>query len=372
MPPTTTGRDDRTREHRILIGLALEWELAAGELDARYRQRLRRPLFRLAAMPARLGQWDASKREICFNRRLAFDHPWDEIRDVLRHEMAHQLAQTVLAAAGQPPHGPAFQQACLMLQADPAAAAARRPLHTRLAQRQAREESPQHAKIRKLLALAQSRNANEAEAAMLKAHALMARHHITTLTRDPGRTFISIFLGLPALRHFKEAYFLANLIQDYYFVQGIWVPAYVVAKEKMGRVLEVSGTPANAAQASYVFAFVNAYIERRWLEMTSHKRLTRYQKSDFAVGIIEGFRRQLDRQQLPEAKPAERALIRQSDPRLTTYLQCRYPRTSRIQRGSGHHDPNVYRRGRKIGEEMILHRGIVHNARGTKHLLLTG
>jgi hypothetical protein len=369
MPPTTTGRDDRTREHRILIGLALEWELAAGELDACYRQRLQRPLFRLADMPARLGQWDASKREICLNRRLATDHPWDEIRDVLRHEMAHQLAQTVLHNADQPPHGPAFQQACLMLQADPAATAAHQPLHARLAQRKATEESPRHAKIRKLLALAQSRNANEAEAAMLKAHELMARHHISTLMQDPGRTFISIFLGPPALRHFKEAYFLANLIQDFYFVQGIWVPAYVVTKEKMGRVLEVSGTPANVAQAGYVFAFVNAYVERRWQEMMSLRRLTRYQKSDFAVGIIEGFRRQLDRQQLPEAEPAARALIRQSDPRLTTYLQSRYPRTSRIQRGSGHHDPNVYRRGRQLGEEMILHRGIAHNASAPNPLL---
>jgi hypothetical protein len=371
MPSPASQRVDHTRERHILKGLALEWELAAGQLDACYAERLQRPLFRLAAMPRRLGQWDPAKREICLNRRLACDHPWDEVRDVLRHEMAHQVAQTVLAAEGQPPHGPAFQQACLMLQADPAATTARRPLHARLTQRQTREEGPRHAKIRKLLALAQSRNTNEAQAAMLKAHELMGRHHITILTQDPGRSFISIFLGVPALRHFKEAYFLANLLQDFYFVQGIWVPAYVVDRGKMGRVLEVSGTPANVAQAGYVFAFVQAHIERRWHEINAKRGLTRYQKSDLAVGIIEGFRRQLDRQQLPEANPAEQALMRQSDPRLTAYLQRRYPRTSRVQRG-GHHDPDVYRLGRRFGEKMIIFRGITHQSRDNKRRLPPG
>ncbi len=350
--------DTVDRERQVLAGLACEWELAAGELEARYRRRLFRPLFRLAATPGRLGQWDAAKREICLNRQLALDHPWDDIRDVLRHEMAHQLAETLLAADGQPPHGPAFQQACLMLRADPAAAASRRPLHARLAEADLSREDPRHGRIRKLLALAQSRNANEAEAAMRKAHELMARLHISTLIRDPRRTFVSIFLGRPALRHFKEAYYLANLIQDFYFVQGIWVPAFVVARGKMGRVLEVSGTPANVAQAGYVFAFVNRYIDRCWGEMCARRRLTRYQKSDFAVGIIQGFRQKLERKPLPAVPAGERALIHQSDPLLSVYLRQRYPRTSHIHRGGGQPDPNIYRRGRQCGEQMVIHRGI--------------
>jgi hypothetical protein len=366
MPPPP---DASATERRILTGLCHEWELAASELDAPYRRRLRRPLFRLADMPHRLGQWDPVKREICLNRHLACKHPWDEVRDVLRHEMAHQLAQMVLAADGQPSHGPAFQQACLMLRADPAAAAGRRPLHARVARQEARGGSPGHARIRKLLALARSDNAHEAEAAMLKAHELMARHHVAMLAEDPARIFVSVFLGEPALRHFKEAYFLANLIQDFYFVQGIWVPAFVVAKERMGRVLEISGTPANIAQAGHVFAFVRAHIDRRWRALKAPQRLTRYQKSDFAVGVIEGFRAKLQRGQRPRILPAERALVRQTDPRLSAYLQERHPRTSRIQRGRGGWDPDVYHHGRKVGEKMVIHRGIDSKSGQTPRLL---
>ena len=197
---------------------------------------------------------------------------------------------------------------------------------------------------------------------MLKAHELMARHHITTLESDPERTFASIFLGQPALRHFKEAYVLAHLIQDFYFVQGIWVPAFVVAKGKMGRVLEISGTPANTAQAGYVFDFVQGHIDRRWRKMTTAQRLTRYQKSDFAVGVIEGLRHKLEQPQRAPGKSSDRELIRKSDPRLSAYFSRRYPHTRRIQRGGGHRDEDLYHHGRKVGQTMILHRGIAHTS----------
>ena len=359
----------RVWERQILLGLAREWELACGQLTDGYRARMQKPTFRLADTLRQLGRWSPAMREICLSRRLVENHPWDDVRDVLRHEMAHQLADTVLAADDQPSHGPAFRQACLMLRADPAATASQRPLHERLSKGCREEEHPLRQRVQKLLSLAQSRNPHEAEAAMRKAHELMARHHLTTMAADPARSFVSIFLGQPALRHFKEAYFLANLIQDFYFVQGLWVPAFVVAKGKMGRVLEISGTHANVSQAIYVFGFVTAYVDRRWRDMTAENRLTRYQKSDFAVGVIEGFRHKLAQDQLPDCDPAERALIRQTDPRLSTYLQRRYPHTSHIQRGSGRQDQDVYRRGLAVGEEMILHRGITHRSRNDRRQL---
>ena len=49
-------------------------------------------------MTSRLGQWSPARREICLSRQLVENHPWDEIREVLRHETAHQLADAVLAA----------------------------------------------------------------------------------------------------------------------------------------------------------------------------------------------------------------------------------------------------------------------------------
>jgi hypothetical protein len=256
-----------------------------------------------------------------------------------------------------------------MLRADPAAAAARIPLHTRIAAGHAETESRLQRKVHKLLALARSCNPFEAEAAMLKAHELMARHQLSVLRRDADRSFVSVFLGQPALRHFKEVYFLANLLQDFFFVQCIWISTFVVPKDKLGRVLEASGLPVHVEQADYAYAFIMRQIDLRWEEFTCGQKLSRYRKSDFAVGVIEGFRTRLTRERLPTVTAAERALITQSDPQLQAYLRHRYPRTTSIQRGGGRQDPEVYRQGQRIGEALVLHEGLAHRARRSNRKL---
>lgn len=354
-PETPAASRDAYREKRFLLGLAHEWELACAYLDDHLRRRLPKPSFRLADMRSRLGQWSAARREICLSRHFMETHPWDDVREVLRHEMAHQLADTLLDADGQPPHGPAFQKACLMLRADPAASAARRPLRERIRSRSS-EGSGIRRRIRKLLSLAQSANLNEAEAAMLKAHQLMSRHHLDALQLEERR-FVSLFLGQPALRHYREAYVLANLLQDFYFVQGIWVSAFVVAKGKTGRVLEISGTSANVDNAAYVHDFIKGFTARRWADYREGQTLKRSQQTDFAVGIIEGFRSKLEKALTATGDPRKLALVTSADPQLSRYLRHRYPRTQSIQRG-GRQDPAVYADGLEIGRRLVIARGI--------------
>lgn len=357
------------REHRILLGLAHEWELACLHLEPGYRDRLPKPSFRLADMTSRLGQWSPTRREICLSRQLVENHPWDEIREVLRHETAHQLADALLNAADQPPHGPAFQQACLMLRADPSASASRQPLRARLKFHEENDHRGIRNRIRKLLSLAQSTNVHEAEAAMLKAHDLMTRHHLDALQLTQ-RDFVSLFLGQPALRHFREAYFLANLLQDFYFIQGIWVSAFVVDKGKPGRVLEISGTSANVEHAAYVFDFIRRFTVRQWTSYRQGRRLKRFQQSDFAVGIIEGFRSKLQTAVENSTSPEIRALVKAQDPQLSRYLHHRHPHTQSIQRGGGRQDPSVYEDGCALGRHLVIARGIHHAGTASRRRLL--
>ena len=357
------------RERRILLGLAHEWELACLHLESGYRNRLPKPSFRLVDMTSRLGQWSPARREISLSRRLVEDHLWDEVREVLRHEMAHQLADAVLDATNQPPHGPAFQQACLMLRADPSASASCHTLRARLRDHEENDHRSIRNRIRKLLSLAQSTNLHEAEAAMLKAHDLMTRHHLDTLQLEE-RNFISLFLGEPALRHFREVYFLANLLQDFYFVQGIWVSAFVVAKGKPGRVLEISGTTANVDNAAYVFDFIRRFTQRQWTSYRRGQRLKRFQQSDFAVGIIEGFRGKLETALTNTTSPEVSALVKAEDPQLSRYLHHRHPRTQSIQRGGGRQDPSVYEDGCTLGRNLVIARGIESQSRSSRRRLL--
>ena len=106
-------------ERLIVRGLACEWDEAWAALGPPVRSRLRRPLFALQDFKRRWGAWSRDRQEISLSRALALNHDWGDVRDVLLHEMAHQLADQALEGLSEPPHGPAFHTACGMLGAAP-------------------------------------------------------------------------------------------------------------------------------------------------------------------------------------------------------------------------------------------------------------
>ena len=357
-------------ECRILHGLACEWEDALWVLDASDRERMRKPLFSLRDMKGRWGYWSSEKNEICLSRNLVFDHSWDAICEILVHEMAHQLAGQALRARDESPHGAEFKRACYLLRANPRASGNYRPLDERILHDSPGPEDKIMVRVKKLMALAQSQNQHEAEAAMAKAHEFIARYNIDLLAREEDRHFVSLFVGRPALRHFREDYCLANLLHDFYFIFGIWVPAYVLEKGKMGRVLEISGTIQNLRIASYVYDFVRHFIDSRWKEYNKNKGLNRYRKTDFAQGIIEGFRSKL-RLQAEEKKGIKNrpGLIKIEDPLLQRHIDYRYPHTISVRGRALRNDKRVLKDGIRVGKELVISKGITEKRVNSRFLI---
>ena len=218
--------------------------------------------------------------------------------------------------------------------------------------------------------LAGSPNQHEAEAAMAKAQDLIAKYNLDLLSREEKRDFISVLVGRPALRHFSEDYFLAHSLQDYYFVQGIWVSTYVLERRKMGRVLEISGTLPNVKLASYIHDFVRHFIQSQWREYNHDKGLNRYRLTDFAVGIIEGFRSKLELQQEKRDPAAgSQSLTKMQDPLLKEYLAYRYPHTAMVKTGKGHQDPKVRIDGKRVGKKLVISKGIMEGVKSRGFLL---
>jgi len=357
-------------ERGILQGMACEWEAALLNLEPNQRQYIRRPLFAIKDMQTRWGNWSREKREISLSRQLVMNYPWDSIRDVLRHETAHQIAQQLFGASTQTPHGPAFKQACDLLRIDPAASSNYQPLQDRFLQDHSDQYDKRMLRIKKLLALAESQNHFEADAAMTKAHELIARHNIELNRQEDKRDFLSIFIGHPALRHPREDYHLANLLQDYYFISGIWVTAYVVEKGKMGRVLEISGTVQNLKIAEYVYDFIVQFIDAQWHQYNRQKRLNRYRKTDFAVGIIEGFRGKLESSVVKKkTKKDIFALIKKGDPQLEKYFKFKYPHTASVKKAAHHQDVRVIRDGKKVGKKLVIAKGVCERKTGKLRLI---
>ncbi|WP_319526048.1 DUF2786 domain-containing protein [uncultured Desulfosarcina sp.] len=347
-------------ERRVLQGLAAEWENALWLLPDPLRRCLRKPLFSINGTARRLGSWTPYKREIALSRDLVNNGRWDDVREVLLHEMAHQVAHEGLKAKKEPDHGPSFKKACQLLRADPAASGTHRPLHERLRRGEKLDAKDRIvARIQKLMALAESANPNEAHAAMSKAHELISRHNVDLIDRGVKQHYVSIFLGTPRLRHFREGYHLAHLLQDFYFVQCMWVEAWALEKGRMGRVLEISGSDKNVRIAEYVHTAVRRYIDTAWADYRRGKGLNRYRKTDFAVGVIEGFRSTLKK---ASGFDAESSLLpaRLEDPALQRYIAHRYPHVRTFSRQGPGHDARILADGNEKGRKLVIAKGISH------------
>lgn len=362
-------------ERRILRGLSLEWDAALWILPADHRARMRPPMFTLKDLKSRLGTWDGERREIAISLGLVLRHSWDSVREVLRHEMAHQLAEEVLGGRLEPPHGPAFQEACRLLGADPRATAELRPLDETCLAENRRGEDRRLERARKLLALAASPNRHEAEAAMAKAHEMILKYNLDLVEARAPREYVSLFALAPRLRHPIEHYHLAGLLQDFYFVRCVWPRAFVLEKAAMGRALEISGTVQNVRLAGYVCDFVLRFIDREWAAYNRDRGLGRFRKSDFAVGIVKGFRSRLEKQtESPGSFPGPRhgSVVLLRDPQLDEHLARRYPRLVSVRRAGGMRDPAVLRAGVRAGQRLVLHKGVESRGSSTGGLLPAG
>ena len=175
-------------ELTLALEAALTRELVAAWRhinEAYFRSSLTAPTLQLVPTRATLGRWMAETRTIEVSRALVVEQPWGAVVEVLKHEMAHQYVHEVLGESSQSPHGRAVREACARLGVDPRAAgmpSADGEMDSTSIEGKVVE------RIARLLALAESPNRHEAEAAMAAAQRLMLRHNLDAVRGRPLAT----------------------------------------------------------------------------------------------------------------------------------------------------------------------------------------
>lgn len=325
-----------SQERALLRELLNTWH---AENAGRFRGALRPPTIRLGDADARLGLWDARRREMTFARAL-FARGWGAVVEVLRHEMAHQYAHEVLKATDESAHGRAFRETCARFGIDERASGELRPSDT---------EDRVLRRVTKLLALAESPNLHEAQAAMNAAQALLLRHQLDHVgaRHDLGWRH----LGPPRPRLYEADRVLAAILGAHFFVECIWVDVYLPEQARRARLLEVCGTTENLEFAGYVHDFLRGTVERLWQE---RGRGLRGGKGGFAAGVLRGF---WDRLQEQKQVHAQTGLVWVGDPAVRTYLRRRYP-SVRTLSGTGPRRTDAFEEGRAAGRAIVLHKPV--------------
>jgi len=325
---------------------------------------LRKPVLRLTENVTLLGRWNALHRSVEISLPLLVRASWGHVVEVLKHEMAHQYVDEVLQQAQETAHGPAFRSVCEKMGARPDASG---PIAA-----SSEQADPQRAKMLKrvadLLALANSSNLHEAEAAAAAAQRLMLKYNIELSAEPSAGRYDFMHLGVPSGRVPEHDHILASILADHFFVEAIWVPAFRPLDGKRGSVLEISGSPENLQIASYVHAFLQGTAERLWREHRRSQWLrSNRDRRTFLSGVMEGFRERLKQD---KARCREQGLVWVGDPELKGFHRTRHPHIRHV-RLVGHSRNEARAHGRAAGRKIVLHQGVGaggHGASGPPRL----
>jgi hypothetical protein len=332
--------------------------------------KLRPPAFEIADDARRLGSWHRGTRTIAFSRGHLEGATWSEVIDTLKHEMAHQYVDEVLGLEEALPHGEAFRRACRLLAIDPAAragAAGESGAGGGAAGGPEPEAAARLRKIRGLLALAESSNAHEAEAALAKANELLLKYNIDVAAAETERRYVVRELGRPTGRRNRHDMILAGLIAEHFFVEAIWIDTFDVRTGRSGQVLEVCGTPENVELAEYAHHELLRSAEELW----RRHRLERGIGGDrdrrpFVEGVVTGYSERLRAEK--ERREQRHELVWLGDPKLDQFFRARHPRV-RQQRYYVSAGTEAFSAGKEAGASLELTPAVKGRARGEPRLL---
>jgi len=344
-----------------------------------HRVDLPSPLIEISSATSYWGQWQPAVRTICLAEQLIRRQPWEVVLNVFRHEMAHQLVST--EQGDERAHGIAFHRACerLGVPEDYRCAGGALPLARTLPDPLAHDHTRALLeKVRKLLALSESANENEALLAMRKAQEILARH---SLPGGSGTTsYCSRIINLKRQRLAGHHRLLATILIDFFQVDVILATTFDPIACREFKCLDLIGRPGQVKVAEYVFAFLIGRLARLWRQhLSESKTIGAAGRNSFYLGVLKGFQEKLvdvGRQQT--AAVSDRAEepgnwpVPGPDPGREHFLALLYPRLRHSRQRAVRIDTDHYSAGKKQGRRLDLHAGLEKKSPNAAPLPLPG
>jgi len=379
-------QSNRNADRHWTQQLVCEYDL----LCAHYRIALTRPLLRIDESSSFWGQYDPNTRTLTLNRILIEQHRWDDVIEILKHEMAHQIVFEIFQSTDHT-HGPLFEKACGMLHVAPWAIRASGgigdPLKTQDPIEELDAEGSMLRKARKLLALSQSDNEHEALLAMQRLQELSQRYNIDKLLARRQQTYRYIIINHQKKCIPQHQSYIANILQKHFFVDIVFSTEYHAEHLTSFKTMEILGSRENILMAEYVYHFLWNQLPRMWLRHRLGGATGKQAKRAYFLGVLESFDEKLSAQRREKERTIATdqnreltlTLIDSGDPKkalvkarieLTAFVRSRHPRLRTKHWQVSHDQWDSYRTGRKDGQTLEIHAGLQHQAASSQKLLL--
>ncbi len=344
-----------------------------------FRVSLATPVIAVEALTASWGQWTRMTRRLTLSRRLIEGYSWDIVIEILKHEMAHQVADELLGGGGLP-HGRAFQQGCDMLGVADWARAASGELPEQIPSWRERalgdEEERLLKRAEKLLALAGSTNEHEAALAMARVRQLYAQYNLESVKARRQSTHVYCVMSRKQKKISAEESMIFSVLTEHFFVRAIFLDHYDQHDLCTYKAVELLGTRENVLMAEYVYHFLRHQLDSLWGAYRKANAVAAKVRRSYMIGVLSGFSSKLRKSadttpnQAAGFTAAETtALVKIADQALDEFVGDRYPRLSTRRTSGVRGDRSTYDAGVRAGRDLNLHKGVTQRS-GNKGLLI--
>ena len=354
-------------DHRLHAAWLSQLVREYNDICYQYGIRLQPPILMISGNKRLLGSWSAADRRLSLSHFLISAHPWNVTRQVLKHEMAHQICSEIHGQddAG---HGPLFREACIRLGLDAPFHRASADLEEGLAGMEqgspATEQGRQIIdKVRKLLALGGSDNEHEAALAVQRAGELLTRYRLDFdgLAEDEGLVHRTIDTGSRTLPVHRKS--ICSILETCFGVRVICASLYDPLAGLSFKTIELLGREEEVAIAEHCYHFLENRLQTLWeqnrRDFTGNGRIA---KKSYFLGLLAGFRETLERSRSGPAKPMRTSRPATDLPalraqqRLEDFVAFRFPRLRQMRGKSTAMHGEAYRQAVAAGREITLHR----------------
>lgn len=254
---------------------------------------------------SRLGYFDSQLYELGISKNLMLGAQDEVLRNIIRHELAHFICHITFGSTE--PHGEKFKGICRQMNwSDEVerAYANITALNEEVLEKNTKTEQLL-SKLKKLMALASSDNAHEAETATLKANQLLLEHNLSFIqnkeTADEAFVVKRVLKGPrkstkhDAIYSILQTFCVAPVMN---FGSGIFY-------------LEVTGDTTSVMLADYVANFLDYELDVLWKNAQKENRglkgLTA--KNSFLRGVAAGYVMKINQEKSKSANTHELVLI---------------------------------------------------------------
>ncbi len=312
--------------------------------------------------PEKLGYYSPANFQIGIHKKLMYLAHDEVIANVIRHELAHMYTSLLYGERFKEmaSHGKEFHEVCAKFNWDSVVSKAYSHLEYEN-QLYTEDQSFEKikAKIEKLLALADSDNPHEAQAATLKANNLLLKYNLQNLEyNEEVETCVKLVFKNKKMNSTLNA--LYDILQ-YFYVQ----PVFNRTRESVG--LDVVGSRINVEMADYIAKYLASEFEILWEKAkkadSSLKGLK--MKNNYILGLANGFTSKLknERQVLTKEESSSRDLIRLQQ-NLSHQVSMAFPKLSRQAASAGSFDAKARARGQRDGSSINIRPGVNQGNKG--------